>query len=192
MPGSQTVFRLPRSHWHCQAENFAWDAVRPGELQNQYTHFLETAVEGNAPHLLLIGVPGVGKTHLGVAAYRRMVLHVGTECATWLNVPAFCDRVKAAYDEAYDPFEDYEAARRFVVLDDLFGRDLTKHEAGHIVYRLLDTAYQNGAAVLITMNQTVQELADKLPAHEVSRVLAGATIIPMSAKGGRDWRVLPS
>lgn len=185
---SQTIFRLSRSHWHCRIANFEWETVRPQALRDSYMQFLEAAAAGEAPHLLLTGAPGIGKTHLGVAAYRWMVLRVGTELATWINLPTFCDQVKAAYSytEAHDPLSEYEQASRFVVLDDLFGRDLTTHEAGQIVYRLLDIAYQNGAALLITMNQSHEELKVRLPKHEVSRLLANVTIIPMQAE--QDWR----
>lgn len=181
-----TIFGLPRSHWHCHLSNFNWEAVKPPLLQTHLLQFLEAAAVGKDPHLILTGQPGLGKTHLGVAAYRSMVSHVGTLLATWLNVPAFCDRVKASYAEGCDPFLDYSEAKRFVVLDDLFGRDLTAHEAGQIVYRLIDTAYQNGAAVLVTMNQDIKELPARLPRHEISRLLAHATIIHV--QGTQDWR----
>ena len=183
---SQTVFRLPRSHWHCTLTNFSWESVRPLALHKHYLQFLQEAEAGGSPHLLLTGPPGIGKSHLGVAAYRWMVMHVGTELATWLNVPSFCDKVKNAYNLPYDPMVEYQDARRFVVLDDLFGRDLTTHEGAQIVPRLLDIAYQNGAAVLITMNQEAKDLPARLPPHEVSRILAEAKIIPMSAE--QDWR----
>jgi DNA replication protein DnaC len=170
-------------------DNFVWDAVRPPALRTHVEQFLteiEAAVQ--APHLLLTGAPGLGKTHIGVGIYRWAVARFGTMLATWLNVPVFCDQVKTTYTstDTRDLFADYAEARRLVVLDDLFGRDLTAHEAGQVVYRLLDTAYQNGAAVLVTMNKEVEELPARLPQHETSRLLAQATIIPL--KGDRDWR----
>lgn len=185
-----TVFRLPRSHYHCQLSNFAWDAVTPSSLKSRVASFLEQVVDGRggvAPHLVLTGPPGSGKTHLGVAVYRAACAEFGTELATWINVPNFCERVKRSYgpDET-NPWDDYEAARRLVVLDDLFGRDLSHHESAQIMYRLIDTAYQNGAAVLVNMNQDVRELTSRLASHEISRLLAGSTIIPMTAK--KDWR----
>jgi len=118
--------------------------------------------------------------------YRALVPYVGTELATWLNVPAFCDEVKGAYAGGPDPMLDYAAARRLVVLDDLFGRDLTVHESEQIVVRLLDIAYQNGSAMLLTMNQDIQEMTARLRPHEASRALAGSTIIPVSTD--KDWR----
>ena len=184
---SLTVFRLPRSHWHCHAHNFEWDSVRPRALREHYEKFLEGAASGGAPHLILTGDPGIGKSHLGVAAYRWMALREGTELVTWVSVPLFCDEVKASYTAGVcNPFDAYQDARRFVVLDDLFGRELTPHEASQILSRLLDMAYQNGAGLLITMNPPVEALAGPLPPHEISRLLAGACIVPMTAD--QDWR----
>ena len=111
--------------------------------------------------------------------------------ATWLNIPAFCDKVKSTYGpdaDAGDPIADYQDARSLVVLDDLFGRELTPHEAGQIVNRLLDVAYQNGAALLVTLNQTHKELAAILPQHEILRLLSHAAIIPVSSIAEEDWR----
>jgi len=181
-----TVYRLPRSHWHCTLDGFDWHAVGPAALQATVKTFCEALTEGHAPHLVLSGEPGIGKTHVGVGLYRWATTLVGTAHATWVNVPAFCERVKRSFDDEADPWEDIDAARRLVVLDDLFGRDLSQFEASHIVYRLIDTAYQNNAAVCVTMNQTVEELPSRLAAHEVSRILADSTVVVMQSR--RDWR----
>lgn len=184
---SWTVFRLPRSHWHCQLDSLEWDGLRPKKTREAVDTFVTQALAGEAPHLVLTGAPGSGKTHIGVGVYRALAGVVGTGLATWVNVPAFCEAVKRSYrpDEP-DPWVDIEEARRLVVLDDLFGRELTSHEKDQIVTRLLDTAYQNHAAVCITMNPSVEELRVRLPAHEISRVLAHAVIIPVQAT--HDWR----
>ena len=105
---------------------------------------------------------------------------------TWLNVPAFCERVKRAYDASVlDPWYDVESAKRLVVLDDMFGKELTPHETNQILVRLLDTCYQNNAAMLVTMNPTMKEVYAKLNPHEISRLVAGSTIIPMGADKDR-------
>jgi DNA replication protein DnaC len=184
--GSWTVYRVPPSHYHAHLWNFEWAAVKPARLQEQVLVFLHGVEQGKAPHLLLTGAPGIGKSHIGVGAYRVAAAVWGTGLVTWLNVPAFCEAVKRGYGGAVDPWVEYEEARRLVVLDDLFGKELTGHEKDQIVTRLLDTAYMNNAAVLVTMNQSHTELPVRLPAHEVSRLLASATIIPVSA--GKDWR----
>ena len=183
---SDTIYRLPRSHWHCHFSNFEWGTVQPSGLLEQMETFLESVAAGRDTHLLLAGRPGIGKTHLGVAAYRWMADRVGTTLTTWVNVPTFCDHIKQSYnDSEYDPLLDYADARALVVLDDLFGRTLTEYEANQIIVRLLDIAYQNGAAMLITMNRSIEELPQRLHPHEISRLLTHATIISMQ---GHDHR----
>jgi len=185
--GGLTVFRLPRSHWHAALWNFEWDKVHPPSLKDRVTAFLLAVQDSKAPHLLLTGDPGAGKTHIGVGVYRVATTVWGTAMVSWINVPAFCERVKRSYgDNAADPWEDIESARRLVVLDDLFGKELTNHEKDQVITRLLDTIYQNGAALLATMNPPAEELKSRLPPHEVSRLLADSTIIPMRAL--KDWR----
>jgi DNA replication protein DnaC len=182
---SYSIYRLPRSHWHCQLSNFEWEGVFPLSLQDRVESFITQVLEGEDPHLILTGEPGCGKSHLGVAILRRILPEVGTRAATWVNVPEFCDTVKASFNQGTDPFEDYQDARRLVILDDLFGRVLTPYEIDHVLYRLIDTAYMNGAAVVVTMNPAVEEMQTYLKPHEVSRVLQGSTIIPMMSKQDR-------
>lgn len=182
-----TVFRVPRSHYHCTLGTFGWDTVRPAGTRAAVEQFLQQAEAGQAPHLILTGSPGIGKSHLGIAVYRWMSVRVGTLLATWISVPGFCDRCKASFGGAEaDPWSEIQEARRLIVLDDLFGRELTAFERDQVVVRLIDTAYTNGAAVVMTMNPPVEELAVKLLSHEVSRILAGAVIVPMTA--GQDHR----
>ena len=187
LPEGWTVFRLPRSHWHCTLWAFEWAGVHPPSLHTRITEFLHQIQDAKAPHLLLTGAPGVGKTHIGIAVYRVASAVFGTAQVTWLNVPAFCEQVKQGYGaDGIDPWPDVEDATRLVVLDDLFGRVLSQHEASQIVYRLIDTASRNGAAVLATMNQDAQTLHTMLPGHEISRLLADAIVIPLKAT--KDWR----
>lgn len=186
LPTSWTVYRLPRSHWHAHLHNFAWDRVTPKSLPTRIATFVQAVADGNAPHLILTGEPGIGKSHLGVGVYRALTAILGTAVVSWHNVPAFFEAVKRSYDSDYDPWTEFEDARRLVVLDDFFGREFTPHEKDLLVPRLLGVASENNAALLITMNPDVQELPQRLHRHEISRLLADATIIPMTAE--KDWR----
>lgn len=183
---SWTVFRVPRSHYHCQLSNVDWSALTPSSIKSHVENFYTRVVDGESPHLILTGLPGICKSHIGLGMYRAISAHVGTGRATWVNVPAFCDAIKRGYSDGTDPWAEFGEARSLVVLDDLFGRDLSQHEASQIVYRLVDTAYTNGAALLVNMNQDINELPARLASHEISRLLAGATIIPMTST--KDWR----
>lgn len=185
-PGGLTVFRIPKSHWHCTLWNFQWATVRPASLQEHVLALLHAVQAGQPPHLILTGQPGIGKTHLGVGMYRAGVVAWGTELVTWLNVPAFCERVKRTYDQSVvDPWYDVESAKRLVVLDDLFGKELTQYETNQILVRILDTVYQNGAALLVSMNPDIKAASERIMAHEMSRLLAESTVIPMQADKDR-------
>lgn len=187
---TETVYRVPRSHWHCSLTNFEWDTVRPTELRADVDEFL--AAVGTTqpgvppPHLVLTGDPGIGKSHVGLGVYRRAAEMVGTINAVWLNVPDFCAKLKESYGEASPAvmWEEVEAATALVVLDDLFGRDLSMHEVGQILYRLIDTVYRNNVCLMVTANPNVQDWGSWLDKHELSRLLANATIDEMSAVGG--------
>jgi len=188
-PGSLTVLGLPRSHWHCQLANFTWDEVKPSAFQARVHQFMEEVRAGESPHLLLTGKPGVGKSHVSVGLYRWAALEFGTQLAAWLHVPSFCLRVKEGYGQGTegDPWEMIESAQRLIVLDDLFGREYSPHEIGHIVASLIDGCYRSAAGVVVTMNSSIAELTQRLSPHERSRLLTNATIIPVEA--ARDHRI---
>lgn len=180
--GSWSVFGLPRSHWHCQFENFDWELTRPRAIRREIVTFTQSARDREAPHLIFTGTPGIGKSHLGVALYRWGVMEWGTIESTWINVPDFCARVKASYDGGVvDPFDAYREARKLVVLDDLFGKDLSPHERSQIIPRLIDIPYMNSAAMVFTMNPNHEEMQELLSGHEVSRILSNSTVIPVTS-----------
>jgi len=166
--------------------NFEWETVRPPSLHDRVLAFLHGVQDKKAPHLILTGMPGIGKTHIGIGAYRVASVAWGTELVTWLNMPAFCERVKRAYGTGLnDPWFDIESAKRLVVVDDMFGKALTPHETDQILVRLLDTCYQNGAAMLISATPPVEDIRKRLDSHEISRLLADSNIIPMQADTDR-------
>lgn len=186
MTGSWTVLGIPRALWHCQLDNFDYSAVTPKKLEEEVVKFQEGARSGKSPHLILTGDPAIGKSHLGVGLFRWGVIEFGIWSVAWVNVPEFCEKVKKLYGTDTDPFEDFNRATNLVVLDDVFGRDLSPHELGQILYRLIDTSYSNNAAVVINMNCALEDSKKYLRPHELSRILAHSTVIPMTGK--KDWR----
>ena len=94
----------------------------------------------------------------------------------WLNVPDFCMQVKRGFDSGNDPFTIVDGANFLLILDDLFGRDYSEWELDNVIYRLVDTAYRNGASIVVTTNYTTDEIEPRLNAHELSRIMNNAEI----------------
>ncbi len=181
---SQTVFGLPRSHWACTFENFKWPSKG---VQNAIAQWGDAAQEGKKGNLLLTGTPGNGKTHLAVALYRWGVLRWGTLLCSFIQVPEFFHTVKQTFNSpgSEDPFRDLEEAKKLVILDDILGRTPTPWELDHIIFRLINTAYTNGASLIATTNYTLDELSGILKPHEVSRLTDGVKIIRFEGKDQR-------
>lgn len=170
---SQSVYLIPRSHWHCDFHGFDWTG-HESKKKALLDYLDRISVEpGN---LVMIGPPGTGKTHISVALYRWAVLRYGAGRSMWVNVPDFCMQVKRGFDSNDDPFELVERAQYMLVLDDLYGREMSPWELDNVLYRLIDTAYRNAAHLVVTTNYTVDELEQRVNAHELSRIMNNAEI----------------
>ena len=186
--GSWTILGVPRSHRHCQLSNFDWSAILPASTQQTILEFLVGVKQRKAPHLFLTGKPGAGKTHLSIGIYRAAALLFGTRTCCWIDSADFCRDVKQAFnDPDWAPFDAIEDARNLLVIDDLFGRALSGYDMDQSISQLIDTCYKNNAALVVTMNPDLPELAEHLAPHELSRILQNNIHIPIRAN--RDWRL---
>jgi DNA replication protein DnaC len=178
VPGSWTVLNVERRLHHCQLHNLNWSrcpyAVQP------VLDFMGEVTSEEPSKLILFGKTGLGKSHIAVGLYRWGVYMWDTAECMYLHVPSFCDRVKSSYGED-DPgstdlpaYADLKMARRLVIVDDVFGRELTRHELQVIVPNIITLSFSTGAAVVFTMNYTLDEASKYIPAHEFDRMLAGA------------------
>lgn len=144
--------------------------------------------EEPSPNLLFLGPPGTGKTHLGVGIYRWAVAMTDLTEAVYVHIPSFCDEVKRSFDErgGPDPFDPIRSARFLLILDDIFGRDLSDWEKANVVPRLVDMAYQNRASLVLSSNVALSQIEEILRQHEVSRILENATVLKFR---GEDHRL---
>ena len=128
------------------------------------------------PGLLLIGEPGSGKTHLAVAALRK-ILEKGFECL-FCDYQGLLDRIRSGYDPGSNS-SDKEAYRialdaEVLMLDDLGAHRVTDW-VEDTVTSIVTHRCNNRRALIATTN---------LPDGE-----AGSMLMDKSAAGGPEYRI---
>src|SRR5574340_319949 len=113
------------------------------------------------PGLLFMGLPGVGKTHLAVAALRTL-LGRGFE-GIFIDYQNLLERMLASFDHAIGTSarEAYQAARdtELVLLDDLGARRLSDW-AEDTVFGIINFRYNAKKATIVTTNLPDPDLGD--------------------------------
>lgn len=155
----------------------------------------------------LIGAPGVGKTHLAVAALRQMARLWGlqrlSETSTeiyrdpktmveqnmrFINVPIFMDKlresIKLSESRAQDLWEFALERASVVVLDD-FGKEKATDWVTERLYVLIESRYQHMKSTIVTSNLTLDQLDDLGYGASVSRLQETGRVVRIDAKDQR-------
>jgi DNA replication protein DnaC len=125
--------QIPPLYRNASFENFTLSGDNPlanRELKAKYMtvkRFTDDFPNESRPGLLLIGEPGTGKTHIAVAALRR-ILEKGFECL-FCDYQNLLDRIRSGYDPTSNS-SDREAYRdaldtEVLLLDDLGAHRVT-------------------------------------------------------------------
>lgn len=157
---------IPPLYAEASFQNF--DVFRDNPVRyNQLAGVLET-VRGYArdfphtkkPGLLLMGDPGTGKTHLAVAAFRRIIAK-GFE-GLFFDYQNLLDRIRAGYDAASNS-SDKEAYRDAMETDVLLLDDLGAHRVTDwvedTVTSIITTRCNNRKPLIATTNLIDPEAA---------------------------------
>ena len=179
---SNTIYGLPKSHWLKHLHNFNDPPPSPGLLK-AVTKFIDEWKSGviPAPRLVLTGKQGRGKTHVAVGIYRHGIYETDLKECAYVYVPEFCRQVKKGYGDNDDPFLEVEDAS-LVILDDIFGAELSQHDINNIVTRLITLAYDKNQSLVVTSNYTLKEMSEILHPHEMSRLLQNIISVKMTSE----------
>lgn len=144
------------------------------------------------PFLVLHGAPGLGKTHLLVAAWRKLARKTG--CASFHNEGRFVSEWHRSH-QAYDrnggysgstPAELIEDActARWLIWDDLGKAKLTT-AWDQALYQIIDYRYAHGLPTLMSTNFSPTELPTRIAEWTADRVLSGLSFVVE----GRSMRI---
>lgn len=156
---------------------------------------------------IIIGKPGIGKTHLAVAALREVARLWGIQRAEedgvelyrdpktmveqnmlFINVPIFMDQlrqsIKFSESKANDLW-DFAINRASVVVLDDFGKEKITDWVTERLYVLVESRYQNLKSTIVTSNRTLDELDDLGYGAAVSRLQETGRGVLIDAK---DYR----
>ena len=173
--------RVPRRYAECEFANFAAYGDHAFSLANAKALGMRYAEEYPLSDrgLLLMGPPGVGKTHLIVATLRRLLTEKRVACL-FVDIQDLLRGLQATFDrnlgmsqlEVLQPVLTTEV----VVLDDLGGRQFSpwvEETLAHIV----TTRYNEKRATLVTTNyldsppdRRMQTLEDRIGGRVRSRL----------------------
>lgn len=146
---------------------------------------VKRVVAGESTGVAMFGKPGLGKSHVAVAACRAAL--ADRIPAGYYNVASLVSRIQSTYSgDGYESRESIIAgvsSREIIVLDDL-GKEHRSENVESIIYELVDSIYRAGRKLIVCSNLTPEQY--KRYDEAVRSRIAG--MCEIHTVGGKDWR----
>jgi len=127
-------------------------ALQPGVDQRLITELETGRYLSNATNVLLLGPPGVGKTHLAIGLGRKAI-ELGWSCRFIHAADLVQQLDKAAKSGALDDALTHFGRPHLLIVDELGFLPLER-QAGHLLFHLVRKRYEKGS-LMLTSNQPV-------------------------------------
>jgi len=176
---------VPDSHINCSLENFDWT----GKVQLK-TMVEEVVSAQRKKGLILIGNPGVGKSHLMVSIFRKLVdegMNLGSDIL-YLEFTKFVAECMDFCKNGLLPENVVDQIPAKVLLVDDVRPHWSGKFAGGILRRFIEGAYENGKILLMSTNaENADDLAKvwNIEDYYMSRLGEIATIVLVKGKDHR-------
>jgi DNA replication protein DnaC len=113
----------------------------------------------NATNVLLLGPPGVGKTHLAIGLGRKAI-ELGWSCRFIHAADLVQQLDKAAQNGALEDALTHFGRHHLLIVDEL-GYLPLERQAGHLLFHLVRKRYEKGS-MMLTSNQPISAWGDML------------------------------
>lgn len=184
--GIETRLRQSRFPWNKTLEQFDFD-FQPSLDRRQVRELAGLSFVERAHNVVILGPPGVGKTHLAVAlgvkaveAGYSVLFHTLESLMTRLNRAQHENRLEATLKQLSYP--------KLLILDELGYLPLTHHEAS-LFFRLVVRRYERGS-LIVTSNKSFLDWGEVFNDHVLAtaildRLLHHATTLNVKGESYR-------
>lgn len=133
--------------------------------------FAQQIISNHSPNLLLIGIPGTGKTHLSASIIRN-IIHKSTKSARYYTSAEIAQKMMDTWSDSSR--SENEVVAHFASFDllviDEYGLHDRHEKRREMVHKVLYSRYDNMKSTLIISNFTLQNMQQDLGIRLWSRL----------------------
>jgi DNA replication protein DnaC len=177
---------FPRRLMRCTVAEIVETTEQVANLKRFVAGYIENfaKLERDGKGLRMFGSPGTGKTHMSVAACRRLLETKQIRTAQFWDLTSMLTRLRIADDAERRELLRQATEAAVLVLDDI-GAQKTTEWVIEQLGMVINDRWSNGRPVIVTSNQSVAEMNSRLGERISSRLMECTIAIHVE---GPDYR----